>query len=650
MNTLVLRRRLFYISAMVLLLVPLYFLGKPSVRRQDGSILDQGGTLAQLRTRYDLGQSDLGEMDPASESMRLATLGLRGVAASILWQKAEYYKKEQYWDRLSATLNQIAVLQPHFVKVWEFQAHNLSYNVSVEFDDYRQRYEWAKRGMGYLVKGSKYNKRRTELPYELGWFFGNKLGVADERVQFRELFRNDENFHAEMLDDSGVDFTQRVARGPDTKPDNWLVGNLWYQKAYDMVDAGSRPARSTMMFYRMGPQWRMKYAEAIQAEGILDYPARDAWERAGESWSGFGQRQIVTTYGTTIFLNELEVANQEIARLKGEFEAFCGVTFDRLKAEREDALSPEEVAALAKQETDRTFDELLLARESQNKLSIAPLDIARATPEDIRIEAIQKANQLIQVEEKTRHINSYREQINFSYWEARCVAEQQEAALAARTSMYEANELLDLGELDAALGKFEIAWENWSKLFNDYPGMMLDDAADDVLASITRYRKLLDTPELPEDFALKDFLKFREIHEEDLADPALMGLISSWPKRYPGRNFLTEMLRKAKDAAVPELPEDVPANPPRDAAVPATPSVTPAGDAAAPEVPAPEESLSENTLDAVNPSPTADKLEVAAPDPGAAPVPKVPESPVDTEVGDLPVNSPEDTAAPSPDR
>jgi len=607
MNTLVLRRRLFYISAMVLLLVPLYFLGKPSVRRQDGSILDQGGTLAQLRTHYDLGQSDLGQMDPASESMRLATLGLRGVAASILWQKAEYYKKEQYWDRLSATLNQIAVLQPHFVKVWEFQAHNLTYNVSVEFDDFRQRYEWAKRGMGYLVKGSKYNKRRTELPYELGWFFGNKLGVADERVQFRELFRNDEYFHAEMLDESGLDFTQRAARGPDSKPDNWLVGNLWYQRAYDMVAAGMREARSTMMFYRMGPQWRMKYAEAIQAEGILDYPARDAWERAGESWASLGQRQIVTTFGKTIFLNELEIANLEVGRLKAEFETFCGSTFERLTAERAERLTPEEVVALAKEESEKTFDEMLLSHNAQSKLAIPPIDIARATPEELRIEAIQKANGLAEAQEKARQINAYREQINFSYWEARCVAEQEDAALAARTSMFEANELLDLGELDAALGKYEIAWENWSKLFNDYPGMMLDDAADDVLTSINRYRKLLDAPDLPDDFALNDFLTFRDVHENDLADPALMGLISTWPKRYPGRNFLTEMLRKTRDVPMPTLTDD-----------PAVGDVEPA---------------------TATPTPAIEH-EVASPDPGAAPVPNIPE---------LPVNSPDDAPAPIPD-
>jgi hypothetical protein len=62
-----------------------------------------GGVLAQLRTEYNLGQSDLGEIDPASEAMKLATMGLRPVAVITLWEKANEYKMKEDWDNLSAT-------------------------------------------------------------------------------------------------------------------------------------------------------------------------------------------------------------------------------------------------------------------------------------------------------------------------------------------------------------------------------------------------------------------------------------------------------------------------------------------------------------------------------------------------------------------
>jgi hypothetical protein len=545
MNIVVLRRRLFYICAMVVLLIPLYFLGNPSVRNTDGSVKQAGGMLAQIRTAYDLGQGDLGEIDPASESMRLATLGLRGVAATILWQKAEYYKKEQFWDRLSATLNQIAVLQPHFVEVWQFQSHNLSYNVSAEFDDYRQRYQWVKRGIDYLIKGSKFNKRRTEMPFELGFFFGSKMGVADEKTQFRALYRDDVNFHEEVLSKTALDLRQPEGLGPDRRPDNWLSGRLWYLKAYDMVEAGSRPARSSMMFYLKGPQWLMKYAEGLQSEGTLDEAARYAWRTAGREWQLFGERQIMTTFGDTIYLTELDRANAEYQKEKEKFEAFCGPVFTSMQQERMKQLTTEELEAWAKPLPERSFEEMLFAEKVDAILSIPALEVARATPEEKRVEALQMAKRLEGAKEKISHIEIYRNQINYAYWAQRCLAEQEDDAILARTSMYEANQLLDKGELDAALEKYDLAWNAWAALFNKFPAMMIDDAADDVLKSVERYRRLLDQSDLPADFALQPFMQFRDIYDNQMADPALMNLISAWPVSYPDRDFLAEMLRKS---------------------------------------------------------------------------------------------------------
>ena len=49
----------------------------------------------RLRNEYQPRQVNLGEVDPASETMKLATLGLRGVAVNLLWEKANYYKKSK---------------------------------------------------------------------------------------------------------------------------------------------------------------------------------------------------------------------------------------------------------------------------------------------------------------------------------------------------------------------------------------------------------------------------------------------------------------------------------------------------------------------------------------------------------------------------
>ena len=53
-------RKVIYISAIMLLLFPLFVLGQPA------STTSSGGKLSQLRESYGLSQAQLGEIDPAS--------------------------------------------------------------------------------------------------------------------------------------------------------------------------------------------------------------------------------------------------------------------------------------------------------------------------------------------------------------------------------------------------------------------------------------------------------------------------------------------------------------------------------------------------------------------------------------------------------
>ena len=84
-------RKIAYLVAIAVLLVGLYFVGAPATPGVEGS----GGWLAQRRADYDLSQEHLGQIDATSETIKLATLGLRGLAANILWGKAHLYKKKK---------------------------------------------------------------------------------------------------------------------------------------------------------------------------------------------------------------------------------------------------------------------------------------------------------------------------------------------------------------------------------------------------------------------------------------------------------------------------------------------------------------------------------------------------------------------------
>ncbi len=147
------QRKIAYLVGMAVLLSPIIWLGMPSTGGDD-----KGGRLAELRQQYDLGESNLGDVDPASATMNLVLLGLRGVAANLLWMQLDEQKDTKNWAQMRATTESIIKLQPHYVDVWRFNAWNLAYNVSAEWDGVEDRYYWVKEGAKFLMRGSKRNE------------------------------------------------------------------------------------------------------------------------------------------------------------------------------------------------------------------------------------------------------------------------------------------------------------------------------------------------------------------------------------------------------------------------------------------------------------------------------------------------------------
>jgi len=177
------QRKLVYVGGILLLLVPIVWLGQPpnatvqqslkrpgetELRIEEGS----GGKLSQLRQTYELGEVSLGNVDPTSSTMNLLLLGFRGIATSSLWMDAQDQQKRKEWAELDSTIKSIVLLQPHFLKVWHFQGWNLAYNVSAEWDAVADRYYWVKHGVKFYIEG----KDRNEKFPDLYWFTGDTLG------------------------------------------------------------------------------------------------------------------------------------------------------------------------------------------------------------------------------------------------------------------------------------------------------------------------------------------------------------------------------------------------------------------------------------------------------------------------------------------
>ena len=106
-------RKIIYLVVIVALLIPMSLISRPAQRAENVEDSNSGGKLSQLRDEHSLSQAQLSEIDPASETMKLASLGLRGVAVNLLWLQAIEHKKTENYDQLAATLEALTLSLIH---------------------------------------------------------------------------------------------------------------------------------------------------------------------------------------------------------------------------------------------------------------------------------------------------------------------------------------------------------------------------------------------------------------------------------------------------------------------------------------------------------------------------------------------------------
>lgn len=498
-------RKVIYLVLMAVLLVPLYLLSAPSFLGPNGE-RSEGGYLTQLREDHGLSQANLGEIDPASESMKLATLGMRGVAANLLWERANEYKKREEWDNLRATLNQIAKLQPNFISVWQFQAWNLSYNVSVEFDNYEHRYHWVKKGIEFMLQGIRYNHNEPRLLSDLGWFFGHKLGRSDEYIQFRRKYNTDEDFHESLSGQIDVD----QAKDYKDQPDNWLTAHQWYNVAQDVVDLKAVPikGKNPLVFHSYPGKALIRYGDAIENEGVFGEVSRLAWERAYNRWIKYGDREIPTSYGYKIRLNEGERWTEMVNQRLDELEGLAPGVKERLIKERKAKLSDDELRLLGADRVGLSAEDYDVAVTAEAKIAVTPEDVVNAIEDpDKRREGRLMVNRILNAKAYSTTIRRYRDVVNFNYWRTRCEVEQQDRAIDARKYLWDANELYEEADLVGAAEKYEESWKRWASIYNDYEVLAEDVTAEDLVDQIKKYRTVLT--QLDREFPPQDFPMYR---------------------------------------------------------------------------------------------------------------------------------------------
>jgi len=499
-------RKVVYLCLICVLLIPLFIIGRPATSKSSG------GTLATMRLKNNLSQASLGDIDPASETMKLATLGMRGVATNILWHRAIEYKKKRDFDNLSATLNQISKLQPNFIEVWKYQGHNLSYNISTEFDDYKHRYIWVKKGIRFMTEGTRYNRHNIALLNEIAMFVGQKIGRSDERVQFRRLYREDVDFHNDMKPFLSPEiYEDDIANEiDDYYTDNWRTAKLWNLKGeYEVANNDATiTGKSALLFYNQAPMSQINYSRALFDELDAGEVTVAAWDTAVEDLQEFGNRTLPTTWGVTIELNRREELAEYVQQLEKQLDELVPGVREILIEEAKAGLSDEVKEALATpalERTDEQWNAYYLAQDIDN---VPAKEIASRAPKSKAAEATRIADKIGEIGTEMYRIKSYRSQVNFDYWRTRAIAESNPKTLRARQLMYDAKRAFAKGDTDSAKELFEQSWIQWDEVLNEYPDLLDGETPVELTDEIKVYQRNLDTMdiEFPEPFILQDVM------------------------------------------------------------------------------------------------------------------------------------------------
>lgn len=132
------------------------------------------------KDRASLGLTRLTPLENAPPVLAFTTValgGFRGLIANALWMRASDLQEEGKYFEMVQLSDWITKLQPKITTVWYHLAWNMAYNISVKFQDHKDRWQWVQKGIELLRdEGLVYNPKETLLYRELSWFFQHKMG------------------------------------------------------------------------------------------------------------------------------------------------------------------------------------------------------------------------------------------------------------------------------------------------------------------------------------------------------------------------------------------------------------------------------------------------------------------------------------------
>jgi hypothetical protein len=345
-----------------------------------------------------------------------------------------------------------------------------------------------------LKEGTKYNRDNPHLLAELGWFIGNKIGRADEHIEYRRLFKADDDFQNSFHDGNPP---------PQEQRDNWLVSKGVYDESISVVDDKKKSIgqKNPTTFFAAPAMSQINYSEAIEEDGVFQERARAAWRTASNLWKDYGNREMRSSRGTMIQLGNLTRWELEVAKLQSEFDALAKGVRAEIVAEKRAKLPKDMLAAMGVPENLRSEQQNMLASDGQAQLEVTMDEIAARVAEknpDKAGDANRLANRIKELNDRIFLINNNRQVANYEYWKTRCEFEQTADALRARELAYLGNQAFkEDADLLKARELFEESFDLWAKVYEAFPSLKDDSTTgSDLMEYVDDYNRILQQLDL----------------------------------------------------------------------------------------------------------------------------------------------------------
>ena len=249
--------------------------------------------------------------------------GFRGLAADLLWLRMRRLQEDNKYFEMVQLADWIIKLQPRNTDAHAFLGWIMSYNISVTFTSFEDRWRWVKRGFELIRdEGLDLNPGDPELFRQLGWIFQHKMSqdMDDANRYYKTEFAKEmirlfgDYYHQWDLLINAPSNEDKLRAALDNKNDFWVIINRHgyanfqeFERHFrelavippgvdeELTKLGIKQTveiclrqRWMTQKYRLEPEWLKRLDEKY---GVLDWRLPEAhaiyWaERGREKWLG----------------------------------------------------------------------------------------------------------------------------------------------------------------------------------------------------------------------------------------------------------------------------------------------------------------------------------------------------------------------------